>query len=175
MTDLIFLDTETTGLDDRKHQVWEIAWAVNDGTINTLVVDHDISTANPDSLDMNGYWERAGYFLPETARHELNLRKRLKGNTLVCSNPPFDRGFLKSRWMEEPWHHRSVDISSFAMLVLGHDRPMGLARVAQDLRDMGYEIPNPDHSARGDVETLRACYMKLLHLGRAYRVGRLKP
>lgn len=162
MTDLIFLDTETTGLEDDKHAVWEIAYAINDGEIQSHVVVHSLMTADPAALEINKYYER----FPDGARSrgpqvDLMIREILKGNTLVCSNPSFDRGFLKARWKESPWHHRSVDISSFAMPLLGHDRPMGLATVAAELRSMGYEIPWEDHSAAGDVRAMRECYWAL--------------
>lgn len=161
MTDLIFLDTETTGLDDRKHEVWEIAWARNDDPVSVVTLSHRGLTADPDSLEMNGYWDRATNNRFGTIVSEMALKQLLKGQTLICSNPTFDRGFLKSRWGSEPWHHRSVDISSYAMPILGHDRPMGLARIAEELSILGHLIPSPSHSAAGDVETLREAYKAL--------------
>lgn len=165
MNDLIFLDTETTGLEDDKHAVWEVAWAINDGEIQSHILVHSLMTADFDALNVNKYYER----FPEGARSrgphvDLMVREVLKGNTLVCSNPSFDRGFLKARWKSEPWHHRSVDISSFAMPLLGHTRPMGLATVTLELRDRGYDIPKADHTAAGDVNALRECYRALKNI-----------
>lgn len=170
MTDLIFLDTETTGLEDDKHAVWEIAWAINDGPIESRVLVHSLMTADPKALEINGYFRRHEGATPRSAGPQVDLmiREVLKGNTLVCSNPPFDRGFLKARWKDSPWHHRSVDISSFAMPLLGHDRPMGLAMVAAELREMGYEIPWEDHSAAGDVNAMREAYWALKTMQREF-------
>jgi hypothetical protein len=52
------------------------------------------------------------------------------------------------------------------MWVFGWDRPKGLADVATACRERGYEIPEPDHTAEGDVRTTRAVYEALRFLGR---------
>ena len=87
---------------------------------------------------------------------ETRLRERLQGATLVCSNPSFDEAFLRERWRETPWHHRKIDIATYAMPALGLDRPAGLATIAERLG-----VRAPDHTAAGDVLTLRACYVEL--------------
>jgi oligoribonuclease (3'-5' exoribonuclease) len=160
MTDLVFLDTETTGLDPEKHEVWEIAWAVNDWSVEVRTLPHDLATADPEALRMNGYWQRGLIGAPDV-RTDLMLKDILKGNTLVCANPTFDRMFLRKRWGGEPWHYRSIDVESMALLALGYERPKGLKDIAADLRKLGYDIPVPDHSAGKDVEVLRECYKAL--------------
>lgn len=162
MSDLIFLDTETTGLDHEKHEVWEIAWAINDGPIETRIVVHSLKTADQVALDTNGYFRR----YPQGARSEgplvdLEIRRILSGNTLVCANPTFDRMFLNKRWGGEPYHYRSIDIESMALVVFGWERPRGLKDVAAKLRQHMYNIPDPDHTAGVDVEVLRACFNAL--------------
>ncbi len=161
MNDLIFLDTETTGLDSDKHEVWEIGWVVNeDRQVQSVVVPHSLATADPDALEMNGYWDRAPG-APFTPWADIELRKLIKGNTLVCANPPFDRGFLKKRWGIEPWHYRSVDLETMAMGILEHDRPKGLKDVSDELRELGYNIAEPSHGAWVDVVVLRESYRAL--------------
>ena len=152
--DLIYLDTETTGLDPHQHQVWEIAWAVEGGPVNVIQVRHSLSNADPVALKMNGYLDR--WVCEEASVSEQRLRDRLRGATLVCSNPSFDEAFLRERWREAPWHHRKIDIATYAMPALGLDRPAGLAAIAERLG-----VRAPDHTAKGDVLTLRACYIEL--------------
>ena len=154
MGDLIYLDTETTGLDPHQHHVWEIAWAVNDGPVNVAQVRHSLSYADPVALKMNGYLDRWEGVCE--AGTEARLRERLQGATLVCSNPSFDEAFLRERWRETPWHHRKIDIATYAMPALGLDRPVGLAAIAEALG-----VRAPDHTAAGDVLALRACYVEL--------------
>ena len=154
MGDLIYLDTETTGLDPHQHQVWEIAWAVDHGPVNVIQVRHSLSYADPVALKMNGYLDRWEGVCE--AGMETRLRERLQGATLVCSNPSFDEAFLRERWRETPWHHRKIDIATYAMPALGLDRPVGIAQIAERLG-----VRAPDHTAAGDVLTLRACYVEL--------------
>ena len=154
--DLVFLDTETTGLDPRIHEVWEIAWAVNDGPVQVIQVGHTLTSADPQALKINGYVDR-WQPLSETSREdEAALREALDGATLVCSNPAFDEAFLRRRWGSPNWHHRKIDIATYAMPALGTDRPVGLATIAERLG-----VRAPDHTAKVDVLVLRACYRKL--------------
>lgn len=157
---LVFLDTETTGLDPDRHEVWEIAYAVDDGPILSAIVPHDFRKPDPRALAMNGYLDRAldGY------DHDFDstLKRIIRGATLVGANPAFDAAFLRARWgFYSPWHHRLWDVEAYAAGVLGLDKLEGLAGVATTLRDLGHDIPEPDHTAAGDVATLRASFYAL--------------
>lgn len=162
---LVYLDTETTGLDPDTHEVWEIAYAVGDGPIMSAVVPHTMLHADPEALRMNGHAERAIRLDDWTgeqswaARHfEQEARESLKGATLVASNPSFDTAMLRARWGSEPWHHRKIDIASFSLPITGFKdgKPKGLYDIAEALG-----VQAPDHTAAGDVHTLRECYRKL--------------
>ena len=158
---LVFLDTETTGLDPDRHEVWEIAYAVEDGPIQQSIVVHQTATADPVALRMNHYWEIDQESLPMTrdaTEFEEGARFDLSGATIVASNPSFDTAFLRARWGCEPWHHRKIDIASFAMPIVGlkDGKPKGLYDIAAAL-----DIQAPDHTAAGDVHTLRECYREL--------------
>lgn len=160
--DLVFIDVETTGLDPRVHQVWEIATARETGPVKVVQVAHTLEGASPEALQINRYYERARVIPPlESAAVETVLRQELEGNYLVASNPIFDSSFLNARWHHKPWHHRKINVADLAMQEFGWDRPQGLAAVALALRERGYPIDDPDHSAGTDVEVLRACYQAL--------------
>jgi DNA polymerase III alpha subunit (gram-positive type) len=160
VTDLVFLDTETTGLDPRVHEVWEIAVAINEAPISSYRLPHSLATADPKALEINGYWTRAN--LPgSTDAYDLELRELLTGATIVGANPAFDTAFLSARWRCTPWHHRLIDVESMALTVLGYERPKGLHGLAGDLRERGHDIPEPDHTAAADVATTRAVYFAL--------------
>lgn len=162
MTDLIFLDTETTGLDIDKHDVWELAYAINDGPIETHILPHTLKSADPKALELNGYFERHPFGArAANAMVDLRLREVFEGKTVVGANVGFDMARLARRWGTEPWHYRPVDIESMAMLAFGLDRPKGQKWIADTLREQGFEIPEPDHTAAGDVACLRACYLAL--------------
>ena len=156
----VYLDTETTGLDPDRHEVWEIAYAVDGGPILSGVVAHSLRYADPTALAMNGYLDRGTVGVPSDV--ESICRSALEGATLVGANPAFDAAFLRARWGVAPWHYRMLDVEAYAMGALGWDVPKGLATIAEALAvGHGYDIPKPDHSAAGDVATLRACHLAL--------------
>lgn len=160
---LVFLDVETTGLDPRVHEVWEVAYAINDAPVETRYLPHSLRTADPYALQLNSYRKRT----PLVTRSDFGvmadvaLREVLTGVTIVGANPAFDAAFLSARWRCAPWHHRLIDVEAMALTVLGHDRPKGLSTLAADLRDHGYDIPKPDHTAAADVAATRAVYFAL--------------
>ena len=157
---LIYLDTETTGLDPARHHIWEMAYAVDGGPILSAVVPHTTIGADPDALRIGKYEERGGY-LPADSEFDRCLATEIEGETLVAANPAFDAAFLRARWGKAPWKYRLLDVEAYAMGALGYDVPQGLKTIAHDLRAADWDIPEPNHSAAGDVATLRDCHLAL--------------
>lgn len=157
---LVYLDCETTGLDPDLHEVWEIAYAVDDGPVNSGCVMHNAVGADPEALRLNRYFDRfnGDDYFHDALRFEFDVRQALTGATVVAANPSFDTAMLRARWGCELWHHRKIDIETFALPLLGlkQGRPRGLADIAAALH-----IQAPDHTAAGDVYTLRECYRAL--------------
>jgi hypothetical protein len=165
-TVLCFIDTETTGLDARIHQPYEVSWWREDeDEPHTSWLTHTLEYADGQALRVGRYWDRgahnaqAGGYLqiirPQT------LGTCLEGVTLVGSNPAFDAAIL-TRYIGAPvWHHRLINVAEGAMWVFNWERPKGLADVAAECRSRGYEIPEPDHTAEGDVRATRAVYEAL--------------
>lgn len=163
MSPLVFLDTETTGLDPDRHEVWEVAYSIDGGPTSSLLLTHNLATADQDALNLNGYWNRYDTAAADPT-YDIKLRGILAGATVVGSNPAFDTAFLRARWGVTPWHHRLVAVESMALQAFGWDRPKGLKDVAAALRAGGADIPEPDHTAAGDVATLIAVYDALRQL-----------
>lgn len=167
---LVYLDTETTGLDPMKHDVWEIAYAVDGGEIQSAFLPMDrFHNADVNALIIGGFDKRFQAPVDQWATHDFDnaLRQALSGNTLVGANPAFDAAFLQYAWWQthenpKPWKYRLFDIEAYAMGALGYDVPQGIKRISDDLRDKGYDIPAPDHTAAGDVAALRACHLALI-------------
>ena len=166
MTTLCFIDTETTGLDPRIHQPYEVCWWRDDMDEPMVMrLHHSLEYADPQALRIGHYWERGNAPGIERALDALELRgfiEHLRGVTLVGSNPAFDAAML-TRFIGAPvWHHRMIDVAQAAMWVLNLDRPIGLADVRERLNVLhDYDIPEPDHTAEGDVRTTRAVYEAL--------------
>jgi hypothetical protein len=166
MTDLCFIDTETTGLDARIHQPYEVSWWLEDEPEpSTEWLLHDLTHADPRALDIGRYWERGAHRARPTSYLRTIDPQALGGClvdvTLVGSNPAFDAAML-TRYIGAPvWHHRLINVAEGAMWLFGWDRPKGLASVTTELRKRRHDIPEPDHTAEGDVRTTRAVYYAL--------------
>lgn len=175
MTGLIFLDTETTGLDLMTHDIWEVAWAVDHEPVISGLVPHSLHGAQAVALRVNRYHERCEVDEPLAIPTEVedylydtfNEYPRRHGVrlTVVGANPHFDLYRLSRRWdWDAPWHYRAIDLSSYAMPILGHDTPQGLKRIAEELDERGWAILRDEetaHSAAADVATVRACFYAL--------------
>lgn len=163
MTDrLVFLDTETLGLTPGVHDVWEAAWAIEDGPILSAYLAHSYYPHQPSALEVNGYLERFDHTLIDPV-DEMLLYQAVEGATIVGANPGFDCAMLAARWGGvEPWKYRKIDISSVAMMAFGMVRPPGMREIVQRLHTDGTApVPEPDHTASGDVEALREAYRVL--------------
>jgi hypothetical protein len=162
MTVLCYIDTETTGLDSRIHQPYEVCWWREDQpSPKGGRVEHDLTHADGMALKVGRYWEREMYLPGRAFVRGEELLRDLQGVTLVGSNPAFDAAMLTRVIGTPVWHHRLINVAEGGMWVFGWDRPKGLADVANECRNRGYDIPEPDHSAEGDVRTTRAVYEAL--------------
>jgi hypothetical protein len=174
---MIFLDTETGGLDESRHPLLEVAWAVDDGDVQFIRFPHDVRQCDPRALQLNDYDERGLGDRHTWAKWwEINVFwKALVDATLCMSNPSFDERFLLAYGRAnghgrmskvDVWKHRKVDIACMAMPQLGYDEPKGLATIVTDLNALDYEVPAPTHGAVNDVLALRAAYRALEDLAK---------
>jgi DNA polymerase III epsilon subunit-like protein len=132
----LFLDTETTGLDQRCHDVWEVAVIRREDGIDTEYlwqVRPNLDTADPKALEIGRYAER--FIVPDT--HEaaainsdgtlfrlslpeflFDLQDAVRDAVMVGSNPAFDDKFLtkllQANNRKIGWRYRTIDIATFA-------------------------------------------------------------
>lgn len=122
-TVLCFADVESTGLDPRVHQPYEVSWWREDALVPlTAALPHTLEYADASALQIGGYFDRG--FVPfgdciRDRKYAADLARELRGVTLVGSNPSFDAAMLTRVIGCPVWHHRSIDVSQGAMWVLG--------------------------------------------------------
>lgn len=174
----VYVDCETTGLDDRIHQAYEVAWALDGGpgTPSRLDLPHTLAHADPFALRIGHYWERD--FNPWEPSEDPDWRtsrrilmRDLKDAVIVGSNPDFDKRFLRKTLGVEVWNHRSIDVSQMGATVFGWDEPRGLASVVEELRSLDFTIGEPDHTAYGDVVVTRSVHRALVQLQGSIRAA----
>lgn len=167
----VFVDCETTGLDDAIQEIIEICLMAADGSIlfQSKVKPRHIETAHPRALEVNGYneedWADAPYF-SEVAEE---IYKILKWCIWIGHNPSFDLGFVKAelkrvdeKYLKGLGYH-TIDTVGFAeehLSDIGLDS-LSLVNVCKFLR---IELKNA-HTAEADTEACRQVYLTLRQAG----------
>lgn len=128
---LISLDTETTGTDPDRHEVWEIAAVLRDPDgreteFERLLRLQRLDEADPRALEvgdfLNRYKEAQAV---EPAEAIADLLKLTEGAVLGGLNVSFDVGFLRPLLgLRQPnWHYSPLDFKSFAGGALALEPP----------------------------------------------------
>lgn len=138
---VVFIDTETTGIDPLAHEVWEFAYikrTYDDGYIGGYVDDKpvraaikiDESLANPFALEIGRYYERSdgdftratfgGGVLHYFSKDVLETLQRDTKGALLCGwNVHFDAAFLKKLLNENGlaprWDYHFIDLTALCL------------------------------------------------------------
>jgi DNA polymerase III epsilon subunit-like protein len=184
---LAFLDTETTGLDARAHDVWEIAAIVRQSGEPDLErvwqVRPDLGEAQAKALEIGRFGERfcvpdnwdavvvkdgkpgVGLMIEELV---FEVQEALRGAVLIGSNPAFDDRFLTALMHDNDadpvWHYRPDDVVAMAAGWLyahgGHEALARPWRSYEISEAVGVPRPSGDaaHTALGDARWVRDLY-----------------
>lgn len=145
MVKLAFLDTETTGLDSNRHEIWELAFIlVDDGPPKEYAWQFPVNldTADPTSLRFNRFYERRWPMLSiqnnnpglvarvrsgkgkwesgnPMSYHIGTVAKLLDQAHIVGAVPNFDEPFLSQLLRKHghapTWHYHLIDIEAMAV------------------------------------------------------------
>lgn len=147
MTKLIFVDTETTGLDLLRHKVWEVAAVIADEDTYEILGTHtwqlqltkgDLANAEPIALEINRFEERRAPLEEQFTTDEF-LAEFLalfdKGDHWVGAMPAFDEVRIRLMCISQGisdddirWHYHLIDIEN---------------RMAGYLDANGFRVPIP--------------------------------
>lgn len=131
LSSVVVLDTETTGLNRDRNEVWEVSYDI-DGEEKTFHFPVDLERADHIALKMNGFWERYPFLNNkgnerEVVRYESQFADAqeimfdLHGRHIVGAVPNFDDNFLwkllRSYNLMDTWHYHLIDIET---LVVGY-------------------------------------------------------
>lgn len=186
---VVFVDTETTGLDPDRHEIWELAIITADGSEWEWQLPVDLARADPTGLRIGRFYERRAAVVPRPTSLAGIARWRtggsawvsdgvtdmaqqvavlLDGRHLVGAVPSFDAAFL-GRWLRAhgqaaAWHYHLVDVEALAAGKLGVAPPWK----SDDLTaGLGLEIDHEGrHTALGDARWAKAIYQAVLHSSR---------
>jgi hypothetical protein len=141
---LVFLDTETTGLDPDRHQIWDLAF-IRDDVEHEYRFEPDLTKADPMALKIGRYYERTleldwkwngrAERVPDTA---AEIARLLYGRHIVGAVPSFDDGFLKRFMLANgqavsTWHYHLIDVEALAVGFLAN----------RESHDEGAPMPSP--------------------------------
>ncbi len=183
----IFLDTETNGLNLRRHKVVEIALKIIDITtgefkdsfeslVSTSPEEWNIS--DPESLRVNGFtWEEIvkGKPAQEVGQSIITCfaKNQIKRGeaVFICQNPSFDRAFfsqLVDPDMQEKflWPYHWLDLASMFWVKAMESASQGKGHfpwktgLSKDKIAQAYQLPSEasPHRAMNGVNHLILCY-----------------
>lgn len=161
MRNLIFVDTETGGLNAKTDPLVELTWARREGEPKTLWFG---VKEVPEFIDnLIGFTKRglSGRLSPWNEVQEFLAAS--EGATMVAANPAFDKAFMDESGLFN-FHYRMLDIESYAMAKLELTEVPGLNTVFEILKGDGAVLTAPDHTSRNDVLAMREAYLILEQL-----------
>lgn len=182
---IVFIDTETTGLDITRHSVWEIAlivWNAEHEGWDDHVFDiwpADLHMADPGALRINRFYERtdipkntgSGFWVSPNDVSD-KIAHMTAGKVLIGANPGFDAAFvgklLASCYFAPAWDYHMIDITSMAIGFLSGLRgdenfdfpiPYSSGWIANQL---SIERSKERHTALGDAQEVQALWLRIM-------------
>jgi hypothetical protein len=161
----VFIDCETTGLDPRRHEVWELA-LIADGREHIWQLPVDESKADPKALQIGRYNERRR--TPDDPRAVAEaVAAMTRRHHLAGSGPWFDAAFLGALLerfdMKPPWAYRLIDVEALMAGALHARSPWDVEAMSVAL---GVPVAPERHGALSDARWARDVYEAIIQPAR---------
>lgn len=182
----IFLDSETNGLNYRKHKIINLAFKIIDLTSGEIRVEYQIiifqplrvwEKSDPISLKINGFnWEmvKDGKSIKKVTKeikdifYKIGINK--KNSVFICQNPSFDRVFFTQIVSPEEqerlnWPYHWLDLASmyWSLAIKANNFPWNES-LSKDAIAEKYGLPPEEkpHRAMNGVNHLIECYKAIV-------------
>lgn len=167
--DLVFIDSETTGLDSDFNEA--IEWAAirvskngQETTFEARVKPTYPERFHPKAMEVNGYTKEGWETTPLESSVAAGMAKICQGAILVGHNVPFDEGFLraflKKHGLEPTWHYHKLDTMALAWPLVGSGEISGLS--LSNLCAWANTTQPTPHRAMADARCVQVVYEKLM-------------
>jgi oligoribonuclease len=183
----IFLDTETNGLNTKKHHILEIAYKIVDVLTGKVcesfetIIFHPYETwekSDPESLKVNGFsWKdlkegMAPEKVAEEIKQSFSQARIQRGQAVfICQNPSFDRAFFNQLIDADTqerlnWPYHWLDLASMYWMKCFQTRTSlpwetGISKNAI-AKAFGLPPETAPHKAMNGVDHLLLCYEKVV-------------
>lgn len=166
-TNLLFLDTETGGLNARDHDLVSVACILTDPTGQTVLEEYDtlvypMKPVDPKAAAVNGYTKEAwdGNAI-HASQAMVKVLQMLNGAMMVCHNTPFDKSFIEAAlWInKQKWtgRYHTMDTMVMAMPFL---RAGLVENIKLETLTKYFGIEHVKHRALGDVRACRQVFLR---------------
>ena len=174
---LAIVDTETTGLDPDRHEVWEVALILRrpDGarTEHVWQLPVDLGRADAVALSIGRFYERRHKAPTPLAEFARAFAAYTHGAHLVGAVPSFDAAFL-SRLLRANgacpgWHYHLVDVEALAIGWLAAKSEAGSCEPPWESNELTEALgitvdESSKHTALGDARWAEAIYDRVMCL-----------
>lgn len=166
---IVFVDTETTGLDPDRHEIWEAAFIVYEGPmlgwrehVHQLPVD--LGRADAMALKIGRFHERRSHKLTALDTFARSFAYYTAGKHLCGNVVSFDeerlRKLLRANGSCPEWHYHLIDVEALAVGYLAaKGNPPSLPWNSEDIsRALGIEPDTTRHEALYDAQWAKQMY-----------------
>lgn len=170
MSGVAFVDTETTGLDPDRHEIWEVGLMVDDREYQWFL-PVDLGRADSFALKVGGFHERyrLDRFSTNLTVFSARFAELTRGRHLVGAVVSFDeerlRKLLRANGACPEWHYHLIDVEALMVGYLACEGGSLSPPWKSESLSLSIGV-NPEdfdrHTALGDARWAKAIYEKVM-------------